>query len=1158
MLRYLFPIVSATLALTLILAGCQSGPTEPDPLSAPGDAIARVASGGQPHRCLGYYLVSLNKETFDVNVVPVRSAEWHFNMTGVLNQTMGISAKGVPAQSDPANGLFVIDVTLEHPFATKPQFSGFDVKGIVMTPGTLNAGGQMFADADEVRLENADGYTRWWNPTEFTQPGVLGYIEGTLAVAPPDILTATVNPYRIFADSLDATSGYKTLLEIPPDSDNGRAVFRAGSSNTRRYRLRFPMDPWPQVIYGYAIDTAWDYPDPNPPMETPDDFPISANQPEPFYVATSVVMNTLYFDEEAVGGGVGGGMLELEIGVSDWQGLQYGNIADEVSSVYVFAPDLFSGGFDAQFTEEVAQQAKWRIDLTGSAVPAHSGEMLVVIRVGSSDGSTYKQAMPPAPEEPLATYRVITLDIPNPDCEADTNNSFGEAVGLELGELVADQVCVPFDEADYYTFEIPLGNLAAGTIDLLCEAASTTVGIYDSEETLITESGVSGGTAQIGLDSLQLGLGSYYIRVATTNSDQVAPYCLTLNATLNSISPAEPIEVTPSDLVVKPTRLWLEGDIAYLTGDIGVWVYSLTTPTDPVQLAYEPYSVPEDAAFSYPYLYYAERLGPSDAQLNVIDFNAPTAPVLHEDVVHFSDTVSNLCMDDSTLYVALRTSPSASALYVYDYGSDPLNPTQLGSSPIPHVVEKMALLKKDAFDTHIVLSTISTLNSYNVQEPTSITSAGTYILSDGYVKDMCCLGGDKGDYMAVVIDADFAEDGHLYIFRQTLDPLLIKVSDVDLPGAGGSVDVQGDYAYIGDGPAGMSIVDIANPGLPAFDNSIGLISKGHDVSVDGNTAIVIPQDAGMQVINITDPTTPSLYSRLYVVNTPQAIESTGDYLFVAVGDGTDVTEPPGTHYAVTTVDISTPGTASVVEEFLLEYPPVNLYLEGSRLAVAEEERFTLLDVTDPLDIQLLGALEPGINLISVATYQNALYVGTAFNHVYVYDITDPSSPVAGPILDFSDICRDFTFHAGHVYMSIGSALEIYSITDPLDPQYVDTFSVLEPMRESMAIGDVLYFVSKTRMQIADVSTPESPVRTGAVEIDPTADLSRISIEGLFGYVQGATTVPHTCTVWPVDNPVYFGQIYDHDPYGCARDLLVLDGYLYEGSNDAGLRIHDLY
>jgi hypothetical protein len=53
---------------------------------------------------------------------------------------MGVTVAAVPGQADPQNGLFVFDITLKHPCSSMPGLSGFDVNGILITPGSVNLG----------------------------------------------------------------------------------------------------------------------------------------------------------------------------------------------------------------------------------------------------------------------------------------------------------------------------------------------------------------------------------------------------------------------------------------------------------------------------------------------------------------------------------------------------------------------------------------------------------------------------------------------------------------------------------------------------------------------------------------------------------------------------------------------------------------------------------------------------------------------------------------------------------------------------------------------------------------------------------------------------------------------------------------------------------
>ena len=117
-----------------------------------------------------------------------------------------------------------VDISITHPFSGAPAFNGYDVRGIFIGNGSKSLNyniklryaardlgsyvdQQMYdynlttADPHPGKVGNPDGYTRWWNPTEFTTPGLFGYTPGKIS-KPGYSGTALLNPYKYFADGL--------------------------------------------------------------------------------------------------------------------------------------------------------------------------------------------------------------------------------------------------------------------------------------------------------------------------------------------------------------------------------------------------------------------------------------------------------------------------------------------------------------------------------------------------------------------------------------------------------------------------------------------------------------------------------------------------------------------------------------------------------------------------------------------------------------------------------------------------------------------------------------------------------------------------------------------------------------------------------------------
>ena len=217
----------------------------------------------------------------------------------------------------PGTGYVDVDLNMSmtHPIPGNSGFDGYDVRGVFIGHGSGSLlyktpklrhsveGADQFMMKDpnataDVEGGAPDGYTRWFNPSEFTTAGLFGYVEGRLA-SKNYFATATLNPYKYFADGLASDEGAIKFL----NSTTGNGVFSSGSTNTRRYYIRFPT-PDPGLKFSYAIIADWK-------GTKPEDQP--ANAPEA--VAASVdVADSIYFNSPTDFGG----NLTLDIGVFDW------------------------------------------------------------------------------------------------------------------------------------------------------------------------------------------------------------------------------------------------------------------------------------------------------------------------------------------------------------------------------------------------------------------------------------------------------------------------------------------------------------------------------------------------------------------------------------------------------------------------------------------------------------------------------------------------------------------------------------------------------------------------------------------------------------------------------------------------------------------------
>ncbi len=297
--------VLLTLSLVLIL-GCSSHWDNP---TAPLGEVNAGIQGGGSHQLWGLWQFSIDRENDSLDISPLREAGFHLNALPFLEPPV---LKNLTLESLQFDGnLIDCEIGLRHPFLGLDQFMGFDVCGILISNGSkagytdpdILAPGQ-----DNLRLLNPDGYSRWWNPVEFpvNNGTMFGYTDGLLGT--PDSaagFSATLNGYKYFCNDLNDPGS--PVNDVDPE---GRGLFSAGTKLVRRYLIDMGNDG---LVFNYAVDASWEFPNGAQPWHVPDDFGPGANRPEAWNVSLHTIENTLFNDGEE-----NGGELSLDVLVYDW------------------------------------------------------------------------------------------------------------------------------------------------------------------------------------------------------------------------------------------------------------------------------------------------------------------------------------------------------------------------------------------------------------------------------------------------------------------------------------------------------------------------------------------------------------------------------------------------------------------------------------------------------------------------------------------------------------------------------------------------------------------------------------------------------------------------------------------------------------------------
>ena len=294
-------LLAALVLTTLLLLGCSGsgGPTVPNADLSSATGNNNSVNYASPS-LMGYYDVYIDPEAETVEVVPNRNTEFILNVVKFLNNNpLGVTVGNITLENLTTSFNIGLDFTIKHPAPISPDLDVFDMRGAVIFDGSGTLGYNtdltypMHA-VDQVML-NADGYTRWFNKSEFLLAGFGGYTTGAIALDFKNC-EGTFNGYKYFADGLGVSDNAYDWLKV---NSSGSGRYTAGAMLSRHMEFNFPF-PDPGIKFGYSIFAVWE------------DVGVVANTPE------GVAFNVDVTDDLYYTGTVGGGNLILDIGIFGW------------------------------------------------------------------------------------------------------------------------------------------------------------------------------------------------------------------------------------------------------------------------------------------------------------------------------------------------------------------------------------------------------------------------------------------------------------------------------------------------------------------------------------------------------------------------------------------------------------------------------------------------------------------------------------------------------------------------------------------------------------------------------------------------------------------------------------------------------------------------
>jgi len=273
------------LMILMLFLGCSSANT---PATIPSKALQPSNSEGAQRWTWGQWMFYISELHDSIEAVPIRETDWHVNILKFLEGPPCSNCLKIGAPIIQPDKTVKLKVMLTHPFPTQPQYTGFDVQGVVIFPSTRQWAHSLdtftgymnclWYDQDSAPLRfswwgdggpaliNADGYSFYFWPGYDLGEGyslpIFHYQDGKRA-SDQSLIDSTVNPFIFFNDGSE------------------RRMFKTTDTIQRTYHLKLPPGP---VAFGYIVIASWAPPTKTPVTNPAVDFPDYANSEEPLEI----------------------------------------------------------------------------------------------------------------------------------------------------------------------------------------------------------------------------------------------------------------------------------------------------------------------------------------------------------------------------------------------------------------------------------------------------------------------------------------------------------------------------------------------------------------------------------------------------------------------------------------------------------------------------------------------------------------------------------------------------------------------------------------------------------------------------------------------------------------------------------------------------------
>jgi hypothetical protein len=366
------------------------------------------------------------------------------------------------------------------------------------------------------------------------------------------------------------------------------------------------------------------------------------------------------------------------------------------------------------------------------------------------------------------------------------------------------------------------------------------------------------------------------------------------------------------------------------------------------------------------------------------------------------------------------------------------------------------------------------------------------------------------------VDAFFVENNFAYVCENDTF-VILDLADPENPVTTGlinislwsrSVNLSGNYAYIGHSTGIITILDVSNPEDPFYITEFFKQGGGiYNIYSSGNYVYLV-QQYGIEVIDVTDPVSPVEAGSFYFNNKI--------YDFCVSGSSVYVTDYNGCLHVV---DASDPLRMYEIGRYYVPESTIDICVEGDLAFLATEDYgLVILDISDPLSIYATdNYFVSGAALSLDVSSSSSVCLIDNLGYLYVIDFSDPFSLKESGFLNIEGNGSSIQVSGNYAYINDeDQGLRIIDISNNLNLFEAGVFNYENQQNFGGfdVSGDIACRKDKAKRKITilDFSDLLNPKEIGSIE--SSNDIYAEKVSGNYLYLSGYSFFQ----IWDISNP----------------------------------------